>query len=71
MEAEVILSKELYTMPDVTLAAFSNGVSIDHVYNKNYTVTSNCSNVVWNDKYQGVDIIFNDSIPLNCNLEYT
>ena len=71
MEAEVILSKELYTMPDVTLAAFSNGVSIDHVYNKNYTVTSNCSNVSWNNKYQGVDISFNDSIPLNCNLEYT
>ena len=71
MEAEVILSKELYTMPDVTLAAFSNGVSIDHVYNKNYTVTSNCSNVSWNNKYQGVDIDFSNTFPVNCNLEYT
>ena len=71
MEAEIILSRELYTMPDVTLAAYSNGVSIDHVYNKNYTVTSNCSNVSWNNKYQGVDISFNDSIPINCELEYT
>ena len=71
LEGEVILSKEIYKDPDITIAAYSNGVSINHAYNKNYTITSNCSNVVWNNKYQGVDISFNDSIPLNCNLEYT
>ena len=71
LEGEVILSKEIYKDPDITIAAYSNGVSIDHVYNKNYTITSNCSNVVWNNKYQGVDIDFSNTSQVNCNLEYT
>ena len=71
LEGEVILSKEIYKDPDITIAAYSNGVSINHAYNKNYTITSNCSNVSWNNKYQGVDIDFSTTSQVNCNLEYT
>ena len=71
LEAEIILSREVYRSPDVVLTAYTNGNRGTH-QSSGYTITTNCSNdaVVYDYKVGGVVIDFSSSSSTKCNINY-
>ena len=72
LNAEVILSKEVYRNPDTVLTAYSNGSPFTHTLG-NYDITTDCSlgSAVWDNKAGGVVIDFSNANRAKCNVNYT
>ena len=72
LNAEVILSKEVYRNPDTVLTAYSNGSPFTHTLG-NYNITTDCSlgSAVWDNKAGGVVIDFSNANRAKCNVNYT
>ncbi len=72
LNAEVILSKEVYRNPDTVLTAYSNGSPFTHALG-NYDITTDCSlgSAVWDNKAGGVVIDFSNANRAKCNVNYT
>ena len=72
LNAEVILSKEVYRNPDTVLTAYSNGSPFTHTLG-NYDITTDCSlgSAVWDNKAGGVVIDFFFFFRAKCNVNYT
>ena len=72
LNAEVILSKEVYGNPDTVLTAYSNGSLFTHTLG-NYDITTDCSlgSAVWDNKAGGVVIDFSNANRAKCNVNYT
>ena len=72
LNAEVILSKEVYRNPDTVLTAYSNGSPFTHTLG-NYDITTDCSlgSAVWDNKAGGVVIDFSSANRAKCNVNYT
>ena len=72
LNAEVILSKEVYRNPDTVLTAYSNGSPFTHTLG-NYDITTDCSlgSATWDNKAGGVVIDFSNANRAKCNVNYT
>ena len=72
LNAEIVLSREVYTNPDTVLTAYSNGALTTHTLG-NYDVTLDCSmgSAVWDNKAGGVVIDFSSANRAKCNVNYT
>ncbi len=72
LNAEIVLSRDVYTNPDTVLTAYSNGALTTHTLG-NYDVTLDCSmgSVVWDNKAGGVVIDFSNANRAKCNVNYT
>ena len=72
LNAEAILSKEVYRNPDTVLTAYSNGSPFTHTLG-NYDITTDCSlgSAVWDNKAGGVVIDFSNANRAKCNVNYT
>ncbi len=72
LNAEIVLSREVYTNPDTVLTAYSNGALTTHTLG-NYDISLDCSmgSAVWDNKAGGVVIDFSSANRAKCNVNYT
>lgn len=72
LNAEIVLSREVYTNPDTVLTAYSNGALTTHTLG-NYDISLDCSmgSAVWDNKAGGVVIDFTSANRAKCNVNYT
>ena len=72
LNAEIVLSRDVYTNPDTVLTAYSNGALTTHTLG-NYDVTLDCSmgSAIWDNKAGGVVIDFSSANRAKCNVNYT
>ncbi len=72
LNAEIVLSREVYTNPDTVLTAYSNGALTTHTLG-NYDISLDCSmgSAVWDNEAGGVVIDFSSANRAKCNVNYT
>ena len=72
LNAEIVLSREVYTNPDTVLTAYSNGALTTHTLG-NYDISLDCSmgSATWDNKAGGVVIDFSSANRAQCNINYT